>query len=342
MTMDLKTDNQDLLKKIIYLQQVTSYPDTSKVESLETHMSWVFLTDRYVYKLKKPVMYDFLDFSSLDARHKYCLEEVSVNQALAGDTYIEVLPLNLHQGNLTINGKGEIIEWLVKMKRLPDEYLLHTAIKKGIARKEWVEQVAEKLVDFYLSTPPVSYGSRTYIRKIVKGVEAESEELLREEYGLSRSLIIGIETDLLHFVIKHSEQFESRINGEKIRDGHGDLRPEHICLAPIPLIIDRIEFNRELRLIDMAEEISFLALECEVLKAGAVGNLFIKVYKERIGDDISDNLIFFYKAKRAFLRANLSIHHLQETQYWKDKDKWIDRANNYLRIAKNYSKKLPI
>lgn len=340
--MDLKTDNQDLLKKITYLQQVKSYPDTSKVETLETHMSWVFLTDRYVYKLKKPVTYDFLDFSSLEARHKYCLEEVSVNRPMAGDTYIEVLPLNLHQGNLTINGEGKIVEWLVKMKRLPNEYMLHTAIKKGIARKEWVEQVAEKLVDFYLSTPAVNYGPGTYIRKIVKGIEADSEELLREEYGLSRSLILEIKSDLSHFLIKYADQFENRINGGKIRDGHGDLRPEHICLAPKPLIIDRIEFNRELRLIDMAEEVSFLAMECEVLMAGWVGILFFHVYREKSGDDISDNLIFFYKAKRAYLRANLSIHHLQETQYWEDKDKWIDRANNYLRIAKSYSKKLPM
>ncbi|MDN3690170.1 hypothetical protein [Cyclobacterium jeungdonense] len=340
--MELKTEKETLLKKVTYLQQATSYPDTSKVESLETHMSWVFLTDRFVYKLKKPVIYDFLNFSSLEARYRYCMEEVSVNQPLGDDTYIGVLPITLQKDNYKISGDGEIVEWLIKMKRLPEQYLLHTAIKKGIARKEWIQEVAKKLVDFYMGTPAVSRSPSTYIRNIVKGVDADSEELIREEYALSRPLIVEIETNLLHFVIKYSEQFESRIHDGKIRDCHGDLRPEHICLAPKPLIIDRIEFSRELRLIDMVEEISFLALECEMLRAGAVGNLFFEIYKERSGDNISDNLIFFYKARRAFLRARLSIHHLQELNYWKDKNKWVNRTNSYLRVAKNYSGKLPM
>jgi aminoglycoside phosphotransferase family enzyme len=140
--------------------------------------------------------------------------------------------------------------------------------------------------------------------------------------------------------VNRADFFSSRISKGRIIDAHGDLRPDHICLAPQPVIIDRIEFNRDLRIMDVAEELSFLALECEMQGYPAIGQLFLDIYSERSNDDLPDPLILFYKAARAFLRAKLSIHHLLEKQYHKDKQKWRSRCENYLQVSDHYCKQM--
>ena len=329
----LLNDTDFLNEKVEFLSRQSSYGDTTKVEVLETHMPWVFFTDQYVYKLKKPVRYPFLDFSSLSARHKYCLEEVRVNQPLAGDIYLCVIPLNLFHGFLRLNGKGEPVDWLVKMKRLPKEHMLAQAIKNETVRKEWVQQAAEKLVDFYVESPRIILEAKQHRTQIVKDIESDSAELLNTGFKLQNAPIVGITTDLLHFVITHADLFDQRIADGRVIDAHGDLRPEHICLGRDPVIIDRLEFNNNLRIMDIAEELSFLSLECDMLLSPATGQLFLNVYKWKTQDKIPEILIQFYKAKRAFLRARLSINHLLDKKYMRDARKWKNRCEGYLKTA---------
>lgn len=324
----------DLQAKVAFLCRATSYPDTNRVEALETHMSWVFLTDRYVYKLKKPVHYDFLDFSRPEARYKYCNEEVLINQALAGDTYLGVVPLNFRNGLIQINGSGKAIDWLVKMKRLPEALMLHNLIKQGCVPQSKVQQAADKLVNFYLHASPIR--TSEHLNLMVKELEHNCTELLRNEFDLPHSLVISIETDLLRYVIKHGELLAQRMEEGRIIDAHGDLRPEHICLEQVPLIIDRVEFNQNLRIMDAADELSCLALECQMLGSPATGQLFLNIYRWKTHDRVPDSLISFYKAKRAFLRAKLSIHHLLESQYQPEEAKWRCLCNAYLQVAACY------
>lgn len=329
-----------LNEKVEFLKRPEVYPFATYVDALETHMSWIFLTDQYVYKLKKPVYYDFLDFRTLEARYNYCMEEVRINQPLAGDTYLGIVALKIYQGVMQLNGNGETIDWLVKMKRLPEEYMLHNAIKEGNIRNELIQQAAEMLADFYVKSPPVGMAPQQFKQYMLKSIEQISTELLRSEFKLQQFLITAITTDLVHFVVKQADLFDQRIADERIIECHGDLRPEHICLAPDLVIIDRIEFNKDLRIMDVAEELSFLALECEMLGSPATGQLFLNVYKEKSHDKLPDLLIFFYKAKRAFLRAKLSIHHLLEKGYQSGEQKWRSRCNNYLLAANAYCKQL--
>jgi aminoglycoside phosphotransferase family enzyme len=340
---DLTTrdDTDSLKEKVKFLSQPLSYQGATKVEVLETHMSWVFLTDRYVYKLKKPVTYPFLDFSTLPARHKFCMEEVRVNQPLGGDTYLGVVPLKSFRGLMQLEGMGEPIDWLVKMRRLPMEWMLHTAIMDRTVRNEWVLQAAEKLVDFYVASVPVRLDAEHFRRKNVMDIELDSGELLDSRFKLKDPLVVAVTTDLLHFLIKHAELFDQRIADGKVIDAHGDLRPEHICLGPHPVIIDRIEFNKDLRVMDIAEELSALALECDILGSPGTGQLFYNVYRWRSQDKIPDMLIQFYKAKRAFLRARLSIWHLLEEKYLAEETKWRSRCEAYLKAADAYCEHLP-
>jgi aminoglycoside phosphotransferase family enzyme len=319
--------------KVAFLCRPEIYPYATIVEAVETHMSWVFLTDQFVYKLKKPVHYDFLDFRTLESRYAYCKEEVKINPVLAGDTYLDVVPITVTEGKLQLAGKGEAIDWLVKMKRLPRKYMLDVALREGTLQQVRIEQAAEKLADFYLASEAVRLDPNQFRQQIIKLIEVNSEILLRKEFKLQKSLILGLTADLLHFIVKYSGVFDQRILRGRIVDGHGDLRPEHICIAPNPVIIDRVEFNRTLRILDVAEELSFLSLECEMLGSPAAGQIFFNIYQAKSKDEIDDTLVFFYKAKRAFLRAKLSISHLLEKKYQPDEQKWTNRCHDYLRVA---------
>ncbi len=338
----LKKNSFSLDAKVEFLKRAGTYPEASRVEVKETHMSWIFLTDRYVYKLKKPVRHDFLDFRTPEARGRYCGEEVRINKALAGDTYIGVVALKIHHGSLQLDGEGVCIDWLVKMKRLPEAEMLDAAVKKGTADKKKVQQAAQKLADFYLAAAPVRMAPRQYRKKFLDLIESTQKRLLKMEPALPQGMIIHISEHLLRFVKQRADLFEERIAAGRVADCHGDLRPEHICLAPEPVIIDRIEFDRNLRIMDVAEELSFLLMECEVLDSAATGEIFLNTYKTKNQDNPAPVLISFYKAEKAFLRAWLSIHHLLENRYRAEAQKWRRRCGIYLEMAEKYAKKANI
>lgn len=339
-TVALSDNTASLNEKVKFLSQPSTYPLATYVEVIETHMSWVFITDSFVYKLKKPVCYSFLDFRRIAARHKCCKEEVAINKPLAGDVYVGIIPLKLFHGLLHLDGKGETVDWLVKMKLLPKEQMLDAAIKSHTVRNDRVQQVAEKLVNFYLSSVSFKPHPPFYRKRIIKDIEGISADLLGCGFDLHPSRIIDITADLFHFIMKHATIFDKRIAEGRIIDTHGDLRPEHICLAAHPVIIDRLEFNKNLRIMDVAEELSFLTMECDMLASSRTGQLFLNVYRWKSNDKIPEQLILFYKAKRAFLRARLSINHLLEEKYLKEKQKWLDQCDSYLKAAEAYCEQL--
>lgn len=326
-----------LADKVAFLSRPDTYPETSKVEALETHMSWVFLTDRDVYKLKKPVRYDFLDFRTLEARQRFAEEEVRINKRLAADVYQGTVPLTRDKsGSLALDGRGEVVDWLIKMKRLPREFMLDTVIAENKVVEEPIRKTAEFLADFYFTSPPVYPESREFRANLAEDIRRNSRDLLYEEFGLSAAFISDIANDLLNFLDVHNEVFATRIAEGRVIDAHGDLRPEHVCVLPESAIIDRLEFDPALRVMDVAEELSFLAMECEVKGSSSVGELFFEVYREKTADEIPSDLISFYKAKRALLRARLSLNHLLDENYRTDQDKWRSRGNNYLSAARRY------
>ncbi len=328
-------------EKIEFLKHPQSYRDTEKVEVTETHLSLVFLTDHYVYKLKKPVSLGYLDFSTREARYKYCLEEVKVNEALADGTYIGIVPIKYLHGQMRLKGRGITVDWLVKMKRLPGEMMLDSAIESRTVRNTMLEEVIEKLVVFYMTSTPLYPDAAEYRKRILRDIELDEAELLNKKFNLDSSIVFAVSSRLFHFVTSYGDVFDERIAEGRVIDAHGDLRPEHICLGPKPVIIDRLEFNPELRIMDIAEELSFLAIECERLGSGETGQMFFNFYQLRTGDKIPEMVINFYKAKRAFLRAKLSINHLLEEKYRSNSEKWTQRCETYLRMADVYCKQLP-
>ncbi len=328
-----------LAAKVASLTVPAAYPEHCvRIEVIETHMSFVFLTERHAYKLKKPVRYEFLDFSTLEARRRYCLEELRINRRLAGDVYIAVVPLvRTPDGSLRIEGEGETVDWLVKMRRLPAERMLDAVIQRRALHKEELHQVAVMLASFYREGTPERLGGEQYLRRLMQAVRANQAALAEPAFGLEQRRVRSLHEAQLALLARRAQWFARRAQVGRIVDGHGDLRPEHVCLLSPPVIFDRLEFNRLFRLVDPVDELASLALECERLGASVVEAELFRVYGEVTGDRFGETLVAFYKTYRACLRAKLAIWHLRELPrlQW---PKWQDRSNEYLLLAEKYAR----
>lgn len=320
--------------KVAFLSRPAAYPEApGSVERIETHMSWVFLTDRHAFKLKKPVRYDSLDFSSLELRRLDCEEEVRLNRRLARDVYLGTLALTLAPGGaLQLGGAGETIDWLVHMRRLPADRMLDDLIRRGKIDEASVRPVAQQLAEFYARADAAEGAADVYRKRLAEGVGSDLRDLCRPEFGLPAGRVAELAEAQLAFLERHRALFDQRVLEGRIVEGHGDLRPEHICLSPEPAIIDCLEFSHELRLVDPADELAFLALECERLGMPVVGRWFLATYTRVTGDDPPRPLLHFHRTYRALRRAKIAAWHLEEPGV-RDHEKWQERARGYVELA---------
>lgn len=295
-------------------------------------MSWVFLADDWVLKLKKPVTTSFLDFSTIDARHFFCCEEIRLNRRLAEETYSGVKPLYANfSGNLTFEKVGRAVDWLVEMRRLPEAHMLDQRIQaRDLAPAELIG-TAEKLVRFYAGCRPESVDG--HMRHLMDELDITRMILLRPEFDLEAEGVAALLEGIGRGLQVMRSKIEERIKNGCLVEGHGDLRPEHICLVRPPQIIDCLEFNRSMRLVDPYDEIGYLALECEVLGSGWIGQLFLTALERTLGNRPCDRLMGVFGGMRALLRARLCLAHLLETPV-REREKWRPLALTYLKVAR--------
>lgn len=321
-------------EKVRFLGTSEAYPSCPEdVTVKETHMSWVFIAGDRVYKLKKPVHYPFLDFRTLAAREQNCREEVRLNRRLAPEVYLGVVPLTqTPDGRQALSGAGEVVDWLVEMRRLPDACLLDQAIRNRAVQADQIKGVARLLVDFYRTCPAAGIAPNAYIEQFARE-SAINEAVFRDaRFELSPREIDGPLQAVERGLNAGATLLEERVKQGRVVEGHGDLRPEHVCLTEPPVIIDCLEFSRALRLVDPFDELAFLGLECELLSAGWIGDLLLKECAEGLGDHPPENLIAFYWAYRACLRARLALVHLLEPEP-REAEKWLPLARRYLALA---------
>lgn len=328
----------DTQEKVDFLRSPTTYPDNPvQVDVIETHMSWVFLTDKSVFKLKKPVKYPFLDFSTVAAREADCRTEVLVNQRLAPGIYLGVVTLTLEaDAKLALNGSGEVIDWLVKMRRLPADRMLDQVIVCDTVSRTDIEKVADVLADFYRCAQPADLRPDEYVTGFADEQTKNASVLTMTTFDLPKETVSAVLEATGGFIAQESEILAKRVRDDHVVEGHGDLRPEHICLLDPPVIIDCLEFNRRLRLVDPFDELAFLGLECARLGAGWMEDLVTERCGRALGDRPSGQLIAFYTAFRASLRARLALAHLLEPKP-REPDKWLPLARQYLAIAERAS-----
>jgi aminoglycoside phosphotransferase family enzyme len=323
-----------LRDKVDFLHRPEAYtPRPAVVQAVETHMSWVFLTDLHAFKLKKPIRYDVLDFSTLELRRRSCRREIRLNRRLAPDVYLDVVPLMVGaDGGLRLGGSGRTVDWLVKMRRLPADRMLDRRIEDDRLERADVEAAATLLADFYASAVPAPVDGAGYVDHLRRGVEADREELVKPTYGLCGDDIRRIADEQLRYMDEHGDALETRVSTGHVVEGHGDLRPEHICLTDPPAVIDCLEFSRDLRILDPLDELSFLALECTRLGAPDVGGWFLDVYAKVSGDEPEPHILRFYRRFRALRRAKVAVWHLRDVEL-DGADRWRERAAWYVASA---------
>lgn len=327
--------------KIAFLRKRTSYPeDTRSVQLVETHMSLVFLTERFAYKLKKPVLFPFLDFSTPARRKQHCDEEIRLNRRLAPGVYIGVVPLTLDRdGALAIGGDGAPVDWLVKMHRIPAQRMLDYAIRHDSYTRAQIEEVAQMLSVFYRDAEPAAVTAAEYLARFETDVAENLRELAVVDSIVDPPAVQRVHGAQLIFLQMHRDVLERRAREQRIVEAHGDLRPEHVVLGPQPQIIDRLEFNQAFRTLDPVDELAYFSVECELLGAGAIGTMLYERYLNETGDAAPTALVDFYKCYRACLRAKLAVWHLRESTT-REPEHWVKHARQYLAIAGTYAKRL--
>lgn len=328
------TDRATLDAKVEFLRQPASYPDaTQHVQAVETHMAWVFLTDTQAYKIKKPIRSGVLDLTTPSARRRSSVLEVQLNRRLAGSVYQGVVRLAQREGTLAIGGGGTAVDWLIKMHRLPADRMVDAMALNQSLRPAHLRKTAARLARFYQSLPPALGDPSAYREGLRSTIAANARTLRLSPYNLPPAQIDSVSRILSAFVDDAQALLEARVLDGHVVEGHGDLRPEHVCLCPDPIIFDCLEFSRALRVLDAADEIAFLAMECERLGVRFATSTLFDTYGRAMHDSVPLRLVRFYQAHRALERARLAVRHTRTGQTPPKAHAWGAQALAYLDHA---------
>jgi aminoglycoside phosphotransferase family enzyme len=316
-----------------FLRQPGTYGISSAVEVIETHMSWVFLTGEYALKLKKPLRNAYLDFRSVDVRCRACAEELRLNRRLARDIYLGVQTISLDaDGRLHFGAGGERVDCVVRMRRLPESVMLSTKLVQGTVDWSVLEAVAACIAQFHRSLPPLRPVPHQWRKTIGEAIASNTSALLAYPQCLPSAAVDHLHQQQRAFLISHATWIDARIHQGCMVEGHGDLRAEHVFVSDTVGAIDCLEFSAALRQLDCADEIGFLALDCERLAGEAVGNALIQHYQAITHDYLPPALLHFYQSVRAAIRARLAILRLSEPSY-RPHHEWVGRARLWLQLA---------
>lgn len=296
---------------------------------IETHAALVFLTATKAIKLKKPIQTRHFDHRTAEARHRTCVAEVEANRALAPGVYLDIWPVTASRtGEAELDGDGDPIDWVIVMQRLPADALLDELIRSG-APIDWtaLDQLFLDLFRFYRASPEPPAGRATYLKTLRAEAELSTSHLVtwRDRLGPDVAELCRHVRERLDAV---SEEIMKREREGCVVDGHGDLRPEHVCLQP-PVILDRIEFSADYRLIDAHDEIGYLGLEAEILGNAEIGVRLRHLLIENGFAAPSEALADTFRITRCLIRARLCIDHLLDA-HPRTPEVWPQKASRYL------------
>lgn len=323
------------------------YPDRPKhVELRQTHISFAFLTDNEVFKVKKNVHFSFLDYSTLEKRRHYCEEEVRLNRRLAPEVYLGVVPVwqaggNFAPGDAPAPLRGaRIIEYAVRMKRLDEAGMLDRRVLDGRAGPDEIRAVARTLVRFHTAASADRAAEYGGPRTIWERVRNNLEELRNFEgaiYNADGEFLLRYSSD---FFDRHRALFDARLEAGRVREGHGDLRAEHVNIGPdgVIAIFDCIEFSESLRTCDVASELAFLAMDLDFLGACELSRELIRTYAAEARDPELHELLPFYLTYRALVRCKVeSLKSSEEEISGAEREEAQARVRRYADLACRYA-----
>ena len=346
-----------------------------KVSLIQTHTSWVFLTGKYAYKIKKPVFFGFLDYTALSSREHFCQEEFRINQLLAPDIYYEVIPIVKQGKKICLTpraGKSEVLDYAIKMNELPQETIMTNCLLAGKVNYSVVGEIARIIANFHnesISKPSLhKYGSPEIIKYNWDENFAQTEPFIG--ITISKKLFNEIQSNVETFFKESERFFEKRIHDQKIKQCHGDLHSRNIFIVDSPrsssmsakssdkklklsqgvvenrcgikvYIFDCLEFNPRFAVSDVASEIAFFVMDLEFYKHKELADFFINRYLHYTGDWELLRVLDFYKCYRAYVRGKVTGFNLNDRGMSKsDKQDAKIAAKEYFALADKYAKNL--
>lgn len=320
------------------------YPEpTTRVEVRETHISLVYLTDHYAYKVKKPVNFGFVDYSTLAQRQALCQQELLLNRRLSSAVYLDVVPIYYDGKRYTFTVTEEVADYAVKMRRLSADTTLAALLTRQQVTPADMQEIARVVAGFHevyaLPTGLQDYG--TYASVVADWEENFQQTATSVGRTVSQEDYDYIQQAVMTFLARHEAWFNQRVQDTRIRDCHGDLRTEHIYLINGQLqIIDCIEFNERFRYIDVASEIAFLVMDLERLGFPTYAQAFVRAYVEVSGDVTLYRLLDFYCCYRAYVRGKVRSLLLQENAAYQDRARVQQDAERCFAFAARFAERL--
>lgn len=286
-----------------------AYPwQPASVELIETHVSLVFLAGDRVVKIKRPVAYPFVDFRELETRRQSCQDEVRLNRRLTDGVYLDIVPIIRAGEGLRVGGEGEPLEWATLMRRLPSAGMLDATLRSGSVPAGLGRRLAKRLVPFHRDLSPVCGRGADVVSAATRVVTDNLDELAPFAGTFRGSAQFDlIATAVRGCICNHGALLQARAAEGWIREGHGDLRCEHICLEPPDevQIFDCVEFNRDLRCADVASDLAFLLMDLTRFGAEDAGAALLVAYRDA-AIPLPDVLLRLYWAHRALVRAKVA------------------------------------
>jgi aminoglycoside phosphotransferase family enzyme len=317
-----------------------AYPAPPKnIELVQTQISYVFLADDLVYKIKKPVDFGFLDFTTLEKRLHFCRKEVELNRRLCTEAYLGVVRITGDKGQYTIEGKGKAKEYAVKMHRLPREVMMDVLLEEKKVTPEMIERVAGILVEFHRNAATGGEINEVGgINAVIKNTSENFEQT--EQYAgkiVPQEVYQRIKDYTEGFIRENDALFHRRVAEGRIRDCHGDLHAAHICFGDKICIYDCIEFIDRLRYTDVVADVAFLAMDLDRYDRRDLSVIFVKAYVEKSGDTGLMKLLNFYKCYRAYVRFKVGCSQYDDPYIPADeKEKILANTRGYFKLAESY------
>lgn len=328
---------------IQHLASSATHPQAAgKIDILETHISWVILAGDYAYKLKKPVNFGFLDFSTLEKRHFYCEEELRLNRRLAPDIYLQVVPVTGTPDCPAIDGTGPAIEYAVKMRRFDQDDLLSKMLTENRLEARYIDRLAAEVARFHRNIPVADthspFGTPEAVLEPALENFAQIRPLLQcdEKTGRLDRLRTWTEQEF----VSHRDNFAARKLGGFVRECHGDLHSNNMVLINEQVVLfDCIEFNANLRWVDVISEVAFVVMDLMERKRPDFAWRFLDDYLMLSGDYAGMTLLRFYLVYRAMVRAKVAALRAGQSgsrEAWLEYADYINLAETLRNIAKPF------
>jgi hypothetical protein len=318
-----------------------SYPENPATISLvQTHISWVFIGDTCVYKVKKPVDFDFLDFTTLDKRKFFIEEELRLNRRFSPSVYLAVVPISELRSTFAIGDTSHIIEYALKMRRISEDHMLYRLLARGKAGEQELRRVGAHLAQIY-GTIPSNEKSRPFgsLEVISHNIIENFDQTKRYTGGpISEKAFDAIKAWSMDFLKNKSLVFEDRVAQGHIKECHGDLHLQHICVDGDTIsVFDCIEFNERFRYGDVASDVAFLSMDLDYNGHPELANAFVDAYIKASGDRSLREVLKFYKVYRAYVRAKVASFMLDDCDFdVTTKTKAHENAKRYYDLAREY------